>query len=225
MAKIDLYHGSSRILEHPFLGGGRANNDYGPGLYCTLIPDLAKEWACSEKSGGFANHYRLETEGLRTLELNSEDYHILNWLAILLENRTYDLTNPLAIQAKKYILEHFLPRYHSYDLITGYRADDSYFSFSRAFLSNTISLEQLRRAMRLGKLGEQFVLRSREAFRRIEFIEAIPSDHTEFYPKKVERDLAARNDFSAISKEENPADAIYMIDIIRQKWTNDDPRI
>ena len=140
MAKIDLYHGSSRILEHPYLGGGRANNDYGPGLYCTLIPDLAKEWACSEKSGGFANHYRLETEGLRTLELNSEDYHILNWLAILLENWTYDLTNPLAIQAKKYILEHFLPRYHSYDLITGNRADDSYSSFSRAFLSNTISM-------------------------------------------------------------------------------------
>ena len=225
MAKMDLYHGSSRILEHPYLGGGRSHNDYGPGLYCTREPELAKEWACSENSGGFANHYRLDIEGLRILELNSDKYHILNWLAILLENRTFDLSSSVAVQAKKYILAHFLPLYHSYDLITGYRADDSYFSFSRAFLSNTLSLEQLRRAMKLGKLGEQVVLRSREAFRKLEYIEAIPSNRNVYYPKKIERDQQARQDYIMISSEENPADAVYVIDIIRQKWNNDDPRL
>lgn len=225
MAKTDLYHGSSRILEHPFLGGGRTHNDYGPGLYCTLEPEMAKEWACSENSGGFANHYRLETEGLRTLELNSGKYHILNWLAILLENRIFEPTSPVAVQAKQYIMDHFLPEYKSYDLIIGYRADDSYFSFSRAFLSNTLSLEQLRREMRLGKLGEQVVLHSRKAFRQLEFIEAVPSNRNVYYPKKRERDLKARQDYLTISSEENPADAVYVIDILRQKWNNDDPRL
>ena len=39
-------------------------------------------------------------------------------------------------------------------MVIGYRADDSYFSFARAFVNNEISLEQLSYAMRLGKLGE-----------------------------------------------------------------------
>ncbi len=46
------------------------------------------------------------------------------------------------------------------DLVIGSIADDSYFSFARSFVMNTISLKQLGNAMRLGKLGEQFVLKS-----------------------------------------------------------------
>ena len=42
-------------------------------------------------------------------------------------------------------------------MIIGYRADDSYFSFANAFLNNTLSLEQLKEAMYLGKLGEQVI--------------------------------------------------------------------
>lgn len=36
---------------------------------------------------------------------------------------------------------------NSYDVIRGYRADDSYFAYAQDFISNTISLEQLSRAM------------------------------------------------------------------------------
>ena len=45
-----------------------------------------------------------------------------------------------------------------------------YFSFARAFINNEISLAQLSYAMRLGKLGEQFVLKSPVAFERIRFV-------------------------------------------------------
>ncbi len=79
--------------------------------------------------------------------------------------------------------------------------------------------------MKLGKLGEQVVLRSREAFRKLEYIEAIPSNRNVYYPKKIERDQQARQDYIMMSSEENPADAVYVIDIIRQKWNNDDPRL
>ena len=47
-----------------------------------------------------------------------------------------------------------------YDVIIGYRADDSYFSFAKDFINNTISVEQLAEAMRLGELGIQIVLKS-----------------------------------------------------------------
>lgn len=66
--------------------------------------------------------------------------------------------------------------YENYDVIIGYRADDSYFSFASAFLNNTISLAQLERAMFLGKLGEQVVLKSERAFSQLHFEESISAE-------------------------------------------------
>ncbi|MDY3221374.1 MAG: DUF3990 domain-containing protein, partial [Collinsella sp.] len=47
-----------------------------------------------------------------------------------------------------------------HDVIRGYRADDSYFSFARQFVSGMISLRQLQRIMCLGDLGIQYALMS-----------------------------------------------------------------
>jgi len=224
MAKMDLYHGSSRILEHPYLGGGRSHNDYGPGLYCTREPELAKEWACSENSGGFANHYRLDIEGLRILELNSDRYHILNWLAILLQNRRFFLYGALADEARNYVLAEFIPDYKGYDVIRGWRADDSYFSFAKAFLSGSISLEQLSRAMRLGQLGEQVVLRSEKAFGALYYLAAAPAPDI-FAARRKARDEGARKEFRTMAEGLPAKDGVYIIDILRGNWKNDDARL
>ena len=143
----------------------------------------------------------------------------------MLQNRTFVLSQGLPSEAKAYLLDNFLPEYEHYDLIIGYRADDSYFSFANAFLNNTISLEQLRKAMFLGKLGEQVVLKSEEAFSRLVFKESIPVDSSLYYPKRQARDRQAREDFQNEKALVSPADAVYMIDILRQKWTNEDPRL
>lgn len=42
-----------------------------------------------------------------------------------------------------------------------------YFSFAQDFVAGVISLEKLSEAMRLGKLGEQIVLKSPKAFDQI----------------------------------------------------------
>ena len=220
-----LYHGSTKVLEQPVLGLGNPKNDYGLGFYCTESLELAKEWACTELSDGFVNSYEIGFEGLNILHLNKKSYHILNWLSILLQNRTFVLSQGLPSEAKAYLLDNFLPEYEHYDLIIGYRADDSYFSFANAFLNNTISLEQLRKAMFLGKLGEQVVLKSEEAFSRLIFNESIPVDSSLYFPKRQARDRQARADFQNEKAEVSPTDAVYMIDILRQKWTNEDPRL
>ena len=225
MENITLYHGSTKVIEKPIIGLGNPRNDYGLGFYCTENLELAKEWASTERSDGFANQYAIDLEGLGILRLNSEPYHILNWLSILLENRTFILSQGLPSKAKAYLLEHFLPDYEHYDLIIGYRADDSYFAFANAFLNNTILLEQLRKAMFLGKLGEQVVLKSEKAFSRIDFVESLPVDSSQYYPKRMARDRQAREDFQNERMTVSPSDAVYMIDILRQKWTNDDPRL
>lgn len=225
MKNITLYHGSTKVIEKPIIGLGNPRNDYGLGVYCTENFELAKEWASTERSDGFANQYAIDLEGLSILRLNSEPYHILNWLSILLKNRTFVLSQGLPTEAKAYLLEYFLPDYEHYDLIIGYRADDSYFAFANAFLNNTISLEQLRKAMFLGKLGEQVVLKSEKAFSRLDFVESLPVDSSQYYPKRMARDRQAREDFQNERMTVSPADAVYMIDILRQKWTNDDPRL
>lgn len=220
-----LYHGSTLIIKRPVYGKGNPENDYGLGFYCTREQELAKEWACAEEDDGFANRYQLETDGLSCLHLNSDGYHILNWLAILLENRRFDLSSPVAVRARQYILDTFLPDYKRFDLIEGYRADDSYFSFSRAFLANGITLEQLRRAMHLGKLGEQVVLRTPAAFEAVSFVEAVPVDASIYHVRRLSRDRNAREDYRKMLTETSAGTETYISTIINEKWNNDDPRL
>ena len=222
--KATLYHGSVKMIERPVFGYGNARNDYGPGFYCTEHIDLAKEWACTENKDGFANEYELEADGLKVLDLSDKKYHVLNWLAVLLENRTFVLDQGLPVVAKNYILETFLPEYKDADVIKGYRADDSYFSFAAAFMNNTISLEQLGRAMKLGELGEQIVLKSKKAFGQIQFVNAVVAENEVYYPKKSARDRSAREKFRK-DKERHPLEGSYVIDIVRNKWDNDDARL
>ena len=129
-----IYHGSQKIIKIPQFGLGNPNNDYGLGFYCTQSAELAKEWACAAESDGFANQYRFDMSELSVLHLTGGEYHILNWLFVLLENRKFRVSSDIAKQAKEYIEANFAVDYRNYDVIIGYRADDSYFSFASAFL-------------------------------------------------------------------------------------------
>ena len=224
MNKLVLYHGSPCIIEKPSFGKGKAYNDYGRGFYCTEHIELAKEWACTEGTDGYANQYELNTAGLSVLNLSSDDYTILNWLAILMLHRKGRLSAPIAKQGREYLIQNFLPNFQSYDAIIGYHADDSYFSFARAFVTNTISLKQLGSAMRLGKLGEQFALKSPRAFEAIQFIDYTVADNAVYYAKRKARDDEAR---AAYMKEFETDDinGIFMRDIIREEIKADDPRL
>ena len=111
----------------------------------------------------------MDCNGLDILNLNDDQHCILHWLAILLQNREFDIPSVLALEAKEYILDKFSIDYERYDAIVGYRADDSYFSFAQDFINGTISFRQLNHAMYLGKLGQQFVLKSEKAFSQIKF--------------------------------------------------------
>lgn len=222
---LTLYHGSSLIIEQPEFGKGNPFNDYGLGFYCTQTLELAKEWACSMAQDGYANRYSFRIDGLSVLNLSDENYNILNWLSILLMNRRFNLSSDIAAQGREYLAGTFLPPYENYDVIIGYRADDSYFSFASAFLNNTISLAQLEKAMFLGKLGEQVVLKSEKAFSRLCFEESVPAKRTIYYPKKAARDSEARAAFRAERKAAPVRDAVYMIDILREEWKNDDARL
>ena len=224
MKKI-IWHGSSEIIENPIFGVGKKNNDYGLGFYCTESEELAKEWACQIPGrDGYANCYDIDMEELSVLSLIDEKYTILNWLAILAANRNFTTSTAVSKQGKEWLLNNFLPDISNYDVIIGYRADDSYFSFARAFVNNEISLNQLSVAMRLGKLGEQIVLKSEKAFSRIVFKNYVIAKSDEYYIKRKKRNDDAN---IAFKNEQNTddIDGIYMRDIIRERIDNDDPRL
>ena len=224
MSKLIIYHGSPEIIEKPQFGKGKTYNDYGRGFYCTEHIELAKKWACTEDVDGFVNKYEIEISKLSVLNLSSEEYTILHWLALLMKNRKVRLSTPVMKRGREWLIEHFLPDTNDYDAIIGYRADDSYFSFARAFVNNEISLNQLSYAMRLGKLGEQIVLKSRKAFDKIKFMSYEVCDNTIYYAKRKARDDEAREAFNAELEKED-INGLFMRDIIREEVTPDDARL
>lgn len=220
-----VYHGSEFLIKVPEFGKGNPHNDYGLGFYCTESKELAKEWAVSHGGNGYSNCYTLDLSNLRIMHLNQPQFNILNWLALLVKNRVFEVQDGLPSEGKEYLLETFLPDVEGYDVIIGYRADDSYFSFARAFLNNTISLAQLQKAMYLGELGEQIVLMTSKAFANIRFVEAEIAECDKYLPLKTNRDVAARRAFQDEKRREKVVGATYMLDILREGWKNNDPRL
>ena len=220
-----VYHGSDHIIETPLYNGSKRTNDYGYGFYTTESKELAMEWACSDNRDGFANIYELNTDGLRILNLNDPQYSILNWLAVLTKYRSYWQSGSVAEEAKNYLQEHFFVDPAGFDIIIGNRADDSYFSFAQDFVSGAISLRKLSEAMRLGKLGEQIVLKSEESFSHIRFVDAEAAAAGTYYEKKSIRDRDARRAYRLSRQKEENIHELYMLDIMREEIRSGDPRL
>lgn len=220
-----LYHGSSHIVENPLFGYGKPYNDYGLGFYCTDSLEMAKEWGASKDQDGFANCYELECNGLQILDLNAPQYSILHWLAILLQNREFDVPSALALEAKEYLLANFAVDYEKCDAIIGYRADDSYFSFAQDFINGTISYRQLTNAMHLGNLGQQFVLKSKSAFERIKFVGFEVAESSAWYAKKILRDKTARREYFSVERNKRLRGDLYIMQIMDEEIKPNDPRL
>lgn len=217
MDKIEIYHGSKEVVKTPLFNIGKPYNDYGRGFYCTQDFELAKEWACKTQDDGFVNIYELDTCDLNILDLSSNEYNVLHWIAILLKNRKFAIKNPIEISAYNYILDNFLIDYSEYDVIIGYRADDSYFSYAQSFLSNTISISTLKRAIMLGNLGKQFVLISEKAYENIKFIKSVNVDKNIYHEKYVVRDKNARMKYSEVVKNQGFSKGdIFILDMLRE---------
>ena len=218
-----LYHGSEKIIDKPYYHGGKPYNDYGYGFYCTRIAEMGKEWSVSPGHGGFLNTYEFDDTGLKILDLN--DYPVIVWLSILLDNRTFDKSTSLAREADAYLKKEMLIDYGSFDVIVGYRADDSYFSFAQDFINGTISYEQLSEAMKLGELGNQYVLISKKSYERIKWIGSEEVKKEIWLPKRQERDSKARAVYRKTDKEKYIKGALYITRILDEELKRDDPRL
>ena len=215
---MKIYHGSSVEVPKPLLSKGKPNNDYGRGFYCTEDIEMAREWACKGKEPpGFTNAYELSTEGLNILNLSSPDYTILNWMAVLLSNRTFDLDTDIAIEVRDYVIANFMPPIQDSDVVIGYRADDSYFNYADSFVNNALSIRRLNEALYLGRLGMQVALRTERAFECLTYLGAEKVVWDEYHLRYVTRDAEARTQWrEVVKKASRAADDLFAVDIIRR---------
>lgn len=191
---LKIYHGSSKDIVAQF-GKGNPKCDYGLAFYCTEDRHQADLWACSKTGQGYTYEYDLDTTGLKVLKLNKDD--ALAWLAILISNRKVeDLSEVGELNLKDFLKKYLTIDVNDYDVIIGYRADDSYFSFAKSFIEGNLTYEYLVEALELGKLGYQVAIKSEKAFNNLKLVDTYSLNSKELQLEYLSRDRQARNTFS-----------------------------
>jgi hypothetical protein len=80
--------------------------------------------------------------------------------------------------------------------------------------------------MRLGNLGEQFVLKSRRAFDSIKFESSETVDGDVYYARRKKRDSDARDEYLKRERKlARTSDDMFMIDILREEMKRSDERL
>lgn len=217
MDRIILYHGSENIVEKPEYGKGSNTSDYGNAFYCTNDVDAAKEWANKRRAGGYANKYQFDGRGLSVLDLTDRSkYSVLHWVALLMNNRDLDSDfEENYAKELEFLKDNYYIDVTQYDVVIGYRADDSYFLFPLMFVSSDIRLEALEDIYNLGYyLQKQVAIISKKAFGRLKFIEAIKAEPI-YYDKYQTRVTLADERFREIAKSERWKDGTKLIDLVK----------
>ena len=212
---MKVYHGSKLIIKSPINEGSKSDNDYGPAFYLTRDLESAHEWACRNNTIGIVNEYKLETRGLKVLDLTDKNkYSVLNWLAVLLHYRTLEPSFINAFKARlRFIEEHYFVNVKEFDLVIGYRADDAYFRFPLDFVRGNLTLAQLEYSFNLGELGIQYVIVSQKGIDRLTFINSFMSNE-KYINQYYESVTRASKAFDMLSKDE---EGIRIFDIMRNK--------
>lgn len=209
-----FYYGADRLVTKPIFNYGNPSNDYGLGFYLTPNKDLARLWASKFPDGGYLIEFDVDVSKLKICHLDStNDEDVLKWLSVLISHRFSNSRRNVNEQYINWIINNYPFDLGDYDAIVGYRADDSYFTYSYDFVRNELSLELLKEAMRIGKLGIQFVLMSEKSFKHIKYIKSEKIYHTDEYQKFQ---IKSRDEYYKL-KQRDDINSTYLRDLMRRK--------
>ena len=217
---MKIYHGSKVLIERPILKGSDDKNDYGPAFYLTKDLEAAKSWACKNNSVGIVNEYEIRNpsfDGLKILDLTNKDkYSVLNWMAILMHFRELDSSFKRRNELTLKWLEKYYINVDDYDVIIGFRADDSYFRFPLRFVSNDLSFDDLEDVFLSGHLGIQYAFMSEKAIRLLTFKKAIEcgEEYLGHYYSIVTK---ASKQFDELLDKPRDPNKKYILDLIREE--------
>lgn len=216
---MKIYHGSKVVIKEPNVKGSNELNDYGPSFYLTKDLEAAKSWACKNDSIGIVNEYEIRDQSFDSLKIldltNKTKFSVLNWMAILMHFRQLDTSfirnNELTLNwLKKYYID-----VNEYDVIIGFRADDSYFRFPLRFISNDLAFEDLEDVFLSGELGVQYAFMSQRAIKMLKFQNAIECDskYLGHYYSIVSK---ASKEFDELVNRPRDPNKKYILDLMRE---------
>ena len=217
---MKIYHGSKVLIERPIFKGSDDKNDYGPAFYLTKDLEAAKSWACKNNSVGIVNEYEIRNpsfDGLKILDLTNKDkYSVLNWMAILMHFRELDSSFKRRNELTLKWLEKYYINVDDYDVIIGFRADDSYFRFPLRFVSNDLSFDDLEDVFLSGHLGIQYAFISERAVKLLTFKKAIEcgEEYLGHYYSIVTK---ASKQFDELLDKPRDPNKKYILDLIREE--------
>ncbi|MDR0446476.1 MAG: DUF3990 domain-containing protein [Oscillospiraceae bacterium] len=213
---ITLYHGTSEPDFIPRFRGGRDYHDYGNGFYTTRDIEAAKEWACQGQSDtAYVYAYEFNTDKLSILDLDGGN--TLAWVSVLMTHRRGKKIRGAALERCNQMIELFGVDVSAYDVIRGFRANDSYFQFTTDFVTDTITLETLMKSIVTGDLGKQVCVKSETAYRRlgrhIDVLSISGADYERYHRRYISKDSAARTLASEYTNE--PQTGQLLSDILK----------
>jgi len=212
---IHLYHGNPDHDFIPVYGQGREYHDYGNAFYCTEDFDSAAEWACLRKTinMSFVYEYELQIPDNITPQAKILDFDKLDpiyWLSALLQHRVNNDEGYLdELRERSIALTEIYPtNCDNYDIIFGWRADDRHFAIIRDFLSTLISLETAKKAITLGNLGKQVVIKSERAYVWLRYPDSplnkthlSGNEYNLWHNSFIEKDTQGRLDYDVLANE------------------------
>ena len=101
-----------------------------------------------------------------------------------------------------------------YDLVIGFRADDSYFRFPISFINNDLSIEDLKEVYMLGNLGIQYAFMSNKAIKSLKFELSFECE-TSFLGKHLATIIEANNEFEKMLSKPRDINKTYIMDLMR----------
>ncbi len=201
---VVLYHGTKDNNLIPRFGKGSINNDYGQGFYTTPDKQLGREWAYAKYTPGEQGYlyaYEINLKELNCLDLTQ--YAMEHWISELCVHRQMDFSadiNGILLDRVERFIDRYKLNTSEYDVIIGYRADDTLFSHVQQFMNGQLYKQSLEDILRAGDLGLQVFIKSESAFASLKFINR--EDVSQSYEKGFSnRDKNARDKAYRISKE------------------------
>lgn len=216
---MKIYHGSKVLIEHPVVKGSNEANDYGPSFYLTKDLDAAKSWACKSNSVGVVNEYEIRDASFNSLKIldltNKSKYSVLNWMAILMHFRELDSSFTRNNQLTLDWLQKYYIDVNEYDVIIGFRADDSYFRFPLRFVSNDLSFDDLEDVFLSGHLGVQYAFMSERSIKLLTFKKMIEfgNEYLGHYYSIVTK---ASQQFDELLNRPRDPKKKYILDLMRE---------
>ncbi len=144
---MEIYHGSTVIVEKPEIRIAKFNKDFYYGFYCTEFRDQAERWA-TRFGDGIVNVYEYtekpDLKILRFPDLSEE------WLDFIVACRS-------GVS-------------HDYDIVEGPMADDTIFNYVQDFLDNRLSREQFWELAKFKKPTHQISFHTEAALTTLSFV-------------------------------------------------------